>query len=463
MRLQALATAGAMLLVGMAAAQAEQVEIQPRMGQPLPGLTPAQASRFQLGAVQFNRVWTAIEGRGPVFNQNGCASCHNSPAAGGSGTIEVTRFGTASKEGFDPLDNLGGSLLQSQANSLECAEIVPPEATIIANRITPSVLGLGLIESIADDAIEFHALNPPPGIQGVVHWVQPLEGPQGVLRAGRFGWKAQVATALTFSGDASLNEMGITNRLAPDENAPNGDADLLAQCDTVPDPEDRPDESGAEFIDRITDFQRFLAAPPQTPRSGMTGEFVFEQIRCAECHVPSFTTRDDVTEDALRSKTIRPYSDFLLHDMGALADGIVQGMAGERMMRTPPLWGLRKRQGLLHDGRADNGDFAQRVTDAIVGHGALFSEAGPSVALFNALPNAQRQMLIRFLDSLGRAEFDHDGDGDVDLADYQVTNGCAGAPDDELYTADDDCAVSDLDQDGDVDLLDFAGFQRAVH
>lgn len=461
MKVQALVAA--ILLTAVGPLCAEQVEIQPRMGQSLTGLTPEQMTRFQLGAVQFNRVWTAIEGRGPVFNQNGCASCHNSPAAGGSGTIEVTRFGTATKEGFDPLDYLGGSLLQSQANSLECAEVVPPEATIIANRITPSVLGLGLIESIADDAIEFHALNPPPGIQGVVHWVEPLEGPSGVLRAGRFGWKAQVATALTFSGDASLNEMGITNRLAPNENAPNGDVDLLAQCDAVDDPEDQPDGFGVEFIDRITDFQRFLAAPPQTPRSGMTGELIFEQIRCAECHVPSFTTRDDVSEDVLRGKTIRPYSDFLLHDVGALGDGIVQGMAGERMMRTPPLWGLRKRQGLMHDGRADDGDFAQRVTDAIVAHNALFSEAAPSAAMFNALSTNDRQQLIRFLDSLGRAEFDRDGDGDVDLMDFRATNECAGAPGDNAYTADDDCATSDLDQDGDVDLLDFAGFQRAIH
>ena len=58
----------------------------------------------------------------------------------------------------------------------------------------------------------------------------------------------------------------FTNRVLPDENAPNGDESVLALCDAMPDPEDGPDPQGFDFIDRVTDFQRFLAPPPQTPR-----------------------------------------------------------------------------------------------------------------------------------------------------------------------------------------------------
>src|SRR5690606_1583781 len=158
--------------------------------------------------------------------------------------------------------------------------------------------------------------------------------PGAPLRAGRFGWKAQVATVLTFSADAAQNEMGLSNRFLPFDNAPNGDLDLLALCDTVPEPEDGPDEEGLHFIDRITDFQRYIAPPPQTPKSGMTGEAIFISIGCAKCHIPEWTTRNDGDlEDAIRGKTIKPYSDFLLHDMGELGDGIVQGDAMELEMR----------------------------------------------------------------------------------------------------------------------------------
>ena len=88
---------------------------------------------------------------------------------------------------------------------------------------------------------------------------------------------------------------------------------------------------GGAFIDRVTDFQRFLAPPPQTPKSGMKGESLFVQIGCAKCHVRSFTTsRDSELEEVIRDKPLKPYSDFLLHDMGLLGDGIAQGEAGER-------------------------------------------------------------------------------------------------------------------------------------
>jgi len=412
-------------------------------------------SRFDAGKALFNTGLTAAGGLGPIFNQDSCASCHSNPI-GGSGTIVVTRFGFNDPKagGFDPLSDLGGSLLQHSTISTPCAETIPVQANVTANRVTPTILGFGLVESVDDADLQAAEFLPPPGISGRAHIVEALEAP-GVPRVGRFGWKSQVATLLTFSGDASLNEMGLTNRLVTTENAPNGDMGLLAACDTVADPEDGPDGEGFDFIDRVTHFQRFLAPPPQTPRSGMTGEGLFNSIACSACHTPAFTTRDDpALEDALRNKVIRPYSDFLLHDMGLNADFIEQGGAGASEIRTPPLWGLRTRDPLWHDGRVAGGTFDSRMRDAIMLHDALGSEAQASKLAFDGLSTTDQGAVVAFLDSLGRVEFDHDGDNDVDLDDHTTFEGCFTGPG-VFYTADDPCAISDADRDGDVDSDDF--------
>lgn len=434
-----------------------QVTPQPRLGEPLDGLTPSELNRFDLGKLQFDRVFQVSEGLGPVFNQNSCSSCHSNPV-GGSGSITVTHFGENTKAGFDPLVHLGGSLLQSQAISLMCQEVVPPAANHTAQRVTPSILGFGLLEAIPDADLIAIANNPPASVSGAVHMVQPLESPMGPMRVGRFGWKAQVATVLSFSGDAALNEMGITNRLVPNENAPQGNAALLAQCDTVPDPEDNPGPGIPHFIDRITDFQRYLAAPPQTPKSGMDGEVIFAQVGCTDCHTPSFTTSNDMSlEPAIRNKVIKPYSDFLLHDMGQAADFIPQGTAQEREIRTPPLWGLRVRDPIWHDGRVSGGTLADRIMGPggiIEQHNALLSEAAPSAQAFLALSSSDKNSVIRFLDSLGRAEFDSDGDNDVDYVDLAAFEAARTGPG-SFYTPNDPQAIHDIDQDGDVDDDDF--------
>ena len=102
---------------------------------------------------------------------------------------------------------------------------------------------------------------------------------------------------------------------------------------------------------------------------GTRGEIIVAQTGCAECHVASVTT-GTAPEEALRDQRLKPFSDFLRHDMGALGDGIVQGSASATEIRTAALWGLRVRDPLLHDGRASGGSFAQRVTEAIDWHGA---------------------------------------------------------------------------------------------
>jgi hypothetical protein len=286
--------------------------------------------------------------------------------------------------------------------------------------------------------------------------VTPLETPLGAPRVGRFGWKAQVATALTFSGDAALNELGITNRLVPTENAPNGNQALLIQYDLIPDPEDGPDAGGLHYIDRITDFQRFLAPPPQTPRSGMTGEQLFQNVGCTHCHVTSYTTPNDpALESAIRNKVIKPYSDFLLHDMGVAADFIAQGAADIQELRTPSLWGVRNRDPLWHDGRVAGGTLQSRIlgpNGVISLHAAFGSEAVASATAFQALPVPDQIKVVAFLDSLGRAEFDWDGNnviGRPDLVAFLAAQG--GGP----YSADSPQAVFDFNQDTFVNATDF--------
>lgn len=445
-------------LVAAATAQSPQ----PKMGAPLSGLTVPQKARFDAGRVDFSHVFQASEGLGPIFNQSSCASCHNNPL-GGPGSQFVTRFGyTDGKGNFDPLTQFGGSLLQAQTINVACQEVVHASANTTALRVTTSALGMGLVEAIPDAAIAIRETTPPSAaVSGRVNWVQPLETPTGPLRAGRFGWKAQVATTLTFSGDAAQNELGFSNRLVPFDNAPNGNAALLAVWDTVADPEDGPDPQGAHFIDRITDFQRYLAAPPQTPRSGMTGETIFNTVGCADCHVASYTTSNDpALETAIRNKVIRPYSDFLVHDMGTAADFIEQTPITGQELRTPSLWGVRNRDPLWHDGRIVGGTLQTRILGpggVIDQHAAFGSEASTSAAAFLALSSANKQKVVDFLDSLGRAEFDGNGDGVRDQADVALFRAASAGPGGP-YTADVPQAIFDFNQDGFVNQVDLNAF-----
>ncbi|MCH8147349.1 MAG: c-type cytochrome, partial [Planctomycetes bacterium] len=217
--------------------------------------------------------------------------------------------------------------------------------------------------------------------------------------------------------------------------------------------------AGFTFVDRVTHFQRYLAAPPQTPRSGMKGEQVFGRIGCAACHVATWRTADDSSlEAALRHRQFKPYSDFLLHDMGRLGDGIVQGEAKGREFRTTPLWGFRIRFPVMHDGRVSGATLAERAMRCIEAHDG---EAGPSLRAYRELSKQERNQLIAFLDSLGRVEFDQDGDNDVDLHDWSFFVGCRTGAAAGKYAPDERCRIADIDGDGAVDLVDFAVLQQA--
>ncbi|MEK6257474.1 MAG: di-heme oxidoredictase family protein [Planctomycetota bacterium] len=364
----------------------------PGFGLPLPGLTGAQLAAFEDGRDDFTEVEDKAGGLGPIFNRDSCVACHGVPAIGGSSRVFVTRFGRAANGVFDPLASLGGSLLQERAIDPSGLEHVPREANVVARRQSTPLFGLGLIEAIPDATIlRGVRTKPVDGVLGKASMVVDAATKRTLV--GRFGWKGQQATLLSFAGDAYLNEMGVTNRLFPTENAPNGNVALLKRLDTVKDPEDQPDpDTGKAGIDLLADFMRFLGPPPTQPvtASNTFGAKLFLDVGCTSCHTPVMFTGPSTTA-ALNAKAVMLYSDLLLHDMGTLGDGIVQGSAGVREMKTPPLWGLRASGPYLHDGRANT------IEDAIKAHDG---EAKVSKDRFQKLTRDQQALLVEFLKSI---------------------------------------------------------------
>ena len=365
------------------------------LGGPIAGLSGADLARFNAGMTGFLEVETVAEGLGPVFNEASCATCHNGPVGGTTGRAE-TRFGKWQNGQFNPLASLGGSLIQDHAIGLVrvgrerftfVPETVPRDANQSTTRITTPLFGLGLVDAVSDNTLlalaQSEARNSP-STRGTPNMVTEIR--TGQLRVGRFGWKAQVPTLHQFAGDAYLNEMGITNPEFPLENPPQGDLQAL-KFNPVPKLND--DGSG---VTEFADFMSLLGPPPRGPRSSDSdqGAMVFQQIGCNNCHTPSLTTGSSPVM-AVSHKTFQPYSDFLLHDMGELGDGIVQGQSKGKEMRTAPLWGLSSRPVFLHDGRASTPE------DAILAHSGQGANAR---ARFSQLDNRSKQALLAFLKTL---------------------------------------------------------------
>lgn len=360
-------------------------------GRALAGLSAELMAAFNEGRTEFTNVETPEGGLGPIFNGRSCAECHSAPAVGGGSRTVVTRFGRVENGVFDSLESLGGSLLQRFAINPAARETIPHEANVVAQRISTPVFGLGLMEAIPDSTLLANAAQPKPdGVAGRA--AEIIDVVSGQKRIGRFGWKSQQATILAFSGDAYTNEMGITNRLFPTENAPNGNQQLLRRFQTTTGIEDTVGADGRSDIDAATDFMRLLAPPPQLAKSAsaIIGESLFSQTGCATCHTPSLRTGPNAIP-ALDRKPVNLYSDLLLHDMGRLGDGIAQANAGMHEMRTAPLWGLRARDRYLHDGRANS------VDAAIRGHEG---EALVSRDRYTRLSPQLRQSVLDFLSTL---------------------------------------------------------------
>jgi CxxC motif-containing protein (DUF1111 family) len=346
------------------------------------------------------------DGLGPTYNAQSCGECHQNPVSGGISQITEQRAGRYdSQRGFT--EHPGGSLVHSRATDPTAQERQMRGYDVVAFRTSLNTLGDGFVECIPDEtfaALIADQVSRSGGrIRGLAIQVPVVEA-GGALRIGRFGWKNQHASLVSFAGDAYLNEMGITNMVMGHgdfarENTSNGRS--VAQYDDMPDPED--DGADVEIFAR---FMRATKAPPRDHALAATAEAragsrLFEQVGCALCHTPTIVTAPEGTPinggtfavpAALGNKAFHPFSDFLLHDVGT-GDGIVQngGPRTRNRIRTAPLWGVRTRNRLMHDGASVT------FEDAIARHRG---EASFVTSNYRNLTGQQKRLIGKFLESL---------------------------------------------------------------
>jgi len=424
-------------------------------------LSFAEEETFKLGNALFRKLWVsspsstqASDGLGPLFNARACQSCHLKDGRGHppEGTTDATsmflRLSRAprtpqeqdlikSKAILNLPDPVYGGQLQDLAvpglkaegrmvidyedftivlgdgtevpmrrpsySVTELAYGPMDVTTTLSPRVTPAMIGLGLVEQI--HPADILALADPDdadgdGISGRANIVR--DPATGALALGRFGWKAQNPTIRAQVASAFSGDIGIST---PDHPDPWGDCtEAQADCRAAPRGVQQrlgDTEAPDPVLDLVTFYSQHLAVPVRRDVDDpevLRGKEMFHSLGCAGCHTPKFVTRKDAPNKALAFQLIWPYSDFLLHDLGpAMADWQPVGDARGGEWRTQPLWGIGLTQTVsghtffLHDGRARN------LTEAILWHGG---EAEAATEGFKALPKSDRDALLRFLESL---------------------------------------------------------------
>src|SRR5579863_4021995 len=375
------------------------------------GIAEPPGDSFALDQAAFERRHDPSTGLGPVFNATSCVECHNNGVAGAASQFTEQRVGHSDGNGnfvYPTIPINGGantitgrSIVNDRSICPQAQEHIPDTENIRTLRAVLNTLGDGFVESVGDSTYLAIAANQPAQSGGMIHGeaIQvPIFEATGKTGVGKFGWKDQDPTILSFSGDAYLNEMGVTNRLKP--------KDVTNVCKVTSDPEDIPDTLGLADIDHFAQFIRGTQVPPRdiilaATANAVAGQTLFNSVGCVTCHVSSLTTQPAGTmlnggtyavPAALGNKVFHPYGDFLLHDVGT-GDGIVQAGPADtaNKLRTAPLWGLRIKARFMHDNASIT------LSDAIRRHAG---EAQTVVSNFNALTAAQQQQLITFLNSL---------------------------------------------------------------
>jgi CxxC motif-containing protein (DUF1111 family) len=353
--------------------------------------TPEQ---FALDQAIFEEQEGKDEGLGPVYNAQSCAECHQNPVTGG--ISQVTELRAGHFDGVNFSDHTGGSLINDRAINPNFQERVLGAFEVRTFRTSLNTLGDGFVEAIDSNTLNGISQNQPSSMRGQFIQV-PVNEANNAVRGARFGWKNQHASLVSFSADAYLNEMGITSPLQPTDNTSNG----RVVDDGVADPEDE-----GEDVEAFARFMRSTGVPPRDTTLAATadaqaGSNLFNQVGCATCHVRNITTARAGTvinqgaftvPDALGNKLIHPFGDFLLHNVGT-GDGIVQngGQSTRNKVRTAPLWGVRSRDRLMHDGES------LTRNEAILRHAG---EATDVINNYRALSNTQKNQLVTFLNSL---------------------------------------------------------------
>ncbi|MDF1780560.1 MAG: di-heme oxidoredictase family protein [Alcanivoracaceae bacterium] len=419
---------------------------------PAANLAPSRQLNFSVGNSFFKNAWViapastdARDGLGPLLNTNACQNCHikdgrgHPPATDAKQAVSMlVRVSIPSDEhdetwhmhnGLAPEPVYGGQL-QDFANpgvtpevkirvSYEPVTVTFADGSKVAlrkptlnfsnlgygplhkdalfsARVAPPMIGLGLLEAIADEDI---LANEDPddankdGISGRANhvWDRASES----VKLGRFGWKAGQPSLNQQNAEAFANDMGLTSSLVQH------DACTAAQTDCIAAVNGGNPEVSDNILANVLFYSRMLAVPARRNVNDpqvLSGKSLFYQAGCQQCHAPKFTTRADAAEPELANQTIRPYTDLLLHDMGeGLADNRPEALASGNEWRTPPLWGIgliEKVNGhteFLHDGRARN------LLEAVLWHGGEAEHAKQQVLQFNA---EERAAFLAFLNSL---------------------------------------------------------------
>ena len=424
-------------------------------------LTFEEEATFKLGNALFRKLWVSSpsstqssDGLGPLFNARACQSCHlkdgrGHPPEGNSDATSMflrlarqaetaeERQALSTKKALNfPDPTYGGQLqdlavpgLASEGRMAISYDEVPVTlgdgtvlslrkpaysvtnlshgplhpATTLSPRVTPPMIGLGLVEQIHPADILARA-DPEDrdedGISGKPSVVR--DELSGELTLGRFGWKASTPSIRQQSANAFAGDIGISTPEVPRYWGDCTEAEQ--QCLSLPSGvQERLGtvEAPPPVMDLVTFYSQNLAVPARRAADAadvLAGKRIFYELGCISCHTPKFVTRRDAPNKALAFQLIWPYSDFLLHDMGdGLSDGQAVGDATGTEWRTPPLWGigLTKRVNghtfFLHDGRARN------LAEAILWHGGEGRKAREG---FEGLPAEDRDALIKFLELL---------------------------------------------------------------
>jgi CxxC motif-containing protein (DUF1111 family)/cytochrome c553 len=358
-----------------------------------------------------NPVFTAQAGKaGPLYNTTMCENCHinNGPGAlldapmnekssmvfklygGAPGNQIHLQDGSASVAGSDMKTvMLGDGTAVTLTRPKFAVTAKAGDATNYSARLARKLIGLGLLEAIDERTILTRADRVDCNNDGISGRPNLIHEPQtGTLRLGRFGWKAEKVSLTHQVADAAASDLGVGTTLIPDSQ---GKAEL----------------SDIE-LGKLTTYMRLVGVPPQRNAEDPqvhAGEQVFKTVGCAGCHVTDAVTAANHPFSELRNQSIKPFTDLLLHDMGAdLSDdsGVPyvdkpDAPAAASEWRTPPLWGIglyktvNGHTGLLHDGRAAD------VQEAVLWHGG---EADKVKQRFVALPAADRAALLAFVQSL---------------------------------------------------------------
>jgi len=376
-----LAAVSGLLLLGSPASALQSDDI-PGVGEPGgPGrvLSPAEMAQWLRGRALFDEPVHRSKGLGfPEMNADSCRGCHQDPAVGGAGGLELNVFRAANDNGGNGpfLDIPGGQAFSKLYPPWvpDREEHDPGLADVFEQRQTPSILGGGLIDSISDAEILSHQDLTDSDGDGIFGYARMIDTGGG-MEVGRFGWRGQIPHMEDFVRDASGGELGITT---PDDGR--GFA-FATDSDTVPDPE----FSDAE-VDDMTFFLNELGPPLRTfsadPRV-VLGEMIFSAVGCNKCHRPSLMGPGG---------PVPLYSNLLLHNvMPPDFRGMAEPGADVGFYRTPPLWGIKDTAPYFHDGRAET------LSDAILMHDGEALQVRNAVA---ALSLDDQMALVSFLRDL---------------------------------------------------------------